>query len=105
MTIEDLKKQYEAIVTEYVEKFCKKQDLTFKFWICNEIGSIACFEDIYFYDFKDILFDINTKRHKGLIVEWVEYCLEWEGQIDYSLYAKGKRIPDLPSLATQSTVL
>ena len=48
MKLNQLKKQYEIVVSEYIQKFCNKQELDFEYWVGNDIGGIACFGDIHF---------------------------------------------------------
>jgi hypothetical protein len=67
--INELKKEYELICSKYINVFCKKQDLDFKGWVAENIGGIAICGDFYF-NFQDIVLDINSKQPKGLIIEW-----------------------------------
>ena len=96
MKLNQLKKQYEMVVSEYVKKFCNKQELEFEYWVGNDIGGIACFGDIFFYNFQDIVWDINSKQPKGLIIKWLYDCCEnTEKSINYFSYSKGLRFSDL----------
>ncbi len=89
----DIEKRYNAIVQEYIDKFCKKQDVRFEFWVAELVGEIACFGDVLYFNFSDIVFDINTKQPKGKIIDWVYYNLELEDKsLNYSSYCKGYRI-------------
>lgn len=96
MTDKKLKEQYENIVMEYIQKFCKKQELTFEHWVGDEIGGIACFGDVFFYNFNDIVWDINSNQSKGLIVKWMyDSCDNPDKSINYFSYSKGLRFNDL----------
>jgi hypothetical protein len=90
-----LKRQYEFVCNEYVTKFCNKQEMNFEGWICNTVGDVACCNDFYF-NFQDIVCDINTKQPKGAIIDWYYSNLdEPEKSINYYSYTKGLRITDL----------
>ena len=96
MKLNQLKKQYEIVVSEYVQKFCNKHELEFEHWVGNDIGGIACFGDIFFYNFQDIVWDINSKQPKGLIIQWLYDCCDnAEKSINYFSYSKGLRFSDL----------
>ena len=87
-----LEKRYNAIVQEYIEQFCEKQDVVFDFWVADKVGDIACFGDVLFFNFSDIVFDINTKQPKGKIIDWLNYNLEYPDEyINYVSYANGGR--------------
>jgi hypothetical protein len=80
---------------EYVNAFCRRQSLEFSYWVADEPGSIAACGD-YFFNFRDIVFDVDTHQPKGLILEWYDEVLSHEGQpINYYAYAKGLRFSDL----------
>jgi hypothetical protein len=84
MNIEKLKKQHENVCNDYIKAFCKKQDLEFQFWVADIVGEIACFGDIYFFDFTDIVHDIKTEQPPQKIIQWVHERLE--GSTIYSCY-------------------
>jgi len=87
-----LEKRYNAIVQEYIDKFSKKQGLELEHWVADRVGEIACFGCVFFFNFSDIVFDINTKQPKGQIIDWLYYLLDNEGQsLNYSSYCKGFR--------------
>jgi hypothetical protein len=87
-----LQKQYENICNQYLKLFCKKQDFLFEHWIGDTVGGIAVCSD-YFFDFSDIVYDVNTKQKKGMIVNWSEDNLNNpEKWINYYSYTKGLRI-------------
>lgn len=96
MTIKQLQKQYEHVVSEYIKKFCEKQEVYFEFWIGDNIGGIACFGDILFFNFMDIVWDINTKQPKNQIIDWMYDCVDHPKQsINYFSYSKGLRWSDV----------
>jgi hypothetical protein len=92
MQVEKLKKKYEEICLSYIEKFCNKHEMEFYGWVGDTVGSIA-FCNNFFFNFQDILWDINSFQKKGMIVDWY-FCEMTEG-INYYSYTKGLRISDL----------
>jgi hypothetical protein len=89
MNIEKLKKQHEKVCNDYIKAFCKKQDLEFQFWVADIVGEIACFGDIYFFDFTEIVHDIKTEQPPEKIIQWVHERLESSNNFpDYYLYTK-----------------
>lgn len=90
---EDLKSQYEFVCNEYVKTFCDKQNMCFNEWVANQIGTIAYCNDFYYFDFQDIMLDVNSNQPKGEIVDWYFENLEVENKhINYLSYTKGLRI-------------
>ena len=95
MNNKELKKQYEFVCNEYVTKFCNKQEMDFIGWVADIVGGIACCNDFYF-NFQDIVWDINSKQPKGAIVDWYYENLETpEKSINYFSYTKGLRVSEL----------
>lgn len=93
--INQLKNQYEFVCNAYATIFCNKQDMNFEGWVGNTVGGIAYCNDFYF-DFQDIVLDINFNQPKGLIVDWYYENLENPGKsINYYSYTKGLRVSDL----------
>lgn len=69
MTIPELKSLRELLSKEYIDKFCKKQDLAFDGWVANIIGGMASFNDgAYHFDFLDICFDLETRQKHNAIL-------------------------------------
>ncbi len=93
--LNELKKQYEFVCNEYVTKFCNKQEMDFEGWVGDTIGGIAYCNDFYF-NFQDIVWDINSKQPKGVIIDWYYENLEIpEKSINYFSYTKGLRVSEL----------
>lgn len=93
--IEKLKKDYEKICNEYIKLFCIKQEFLFDGFVGDEVGGIACCSD-FFFNFSDIVWDVNAKIPKGVIIEWYDAQLENpEKAINYYSYTKGLRHEDL----------
>jgi hypothetical protein len=90
-----LQQKYEDACNEYVLKFCKKQEIDFEGWIADIIGGIALCNDFYF-NFHDIVWDINSKQKKEAIKNWYYENLEYPNKsINYYSYTKGLRVKDL----------
>lgn len=77
--------KYETICNQIVIEFEKKQDLNFGYWIGDIIGEIAVFNDTYYFNFTDIVFDLKTNQPKGKIIEWIEYIIEYSNDTDYRI--------------------
>jgi hypothetical protein len=93
--LNNLKKQYEFVCNEYVTKFCNKQKMDFEGWVGDTVGGIAYCSDFYF-NFQDIVWDLNSKQTQGAIVDWYYSCLEEaEKSINYYSYTKGLTVSDL----------
>lgn len=88
--LKELKKEYEKCCQEYVDIFCKKQDMAFEGWVGNEVGSVATCND-FFFNLSDIIHDLNSKQKKGVIVDWYYEDTMLEGGISYYGYTKGIR--------------
>lgn len=93
--LNELKNKYELICNDYVIFFCNKQEMDFEGWVGDVVGGIAYCND-FFFDFLNIVLDINSKQPKGLIVDWYYENMENpEKSINYHSYTKGLRISDL----------
>lgn len=100
----ELASLYKIICNEYVRKFAKKQGLTFEYWIADSVGETACFNADCSFNFSDIVYDIDTRQPKGLIIEWqndlineIEKCVKYYDQpakINYYTYSKGLRFKE-----------
>lgn len=95
LKLNKLKEQYEFVCNEYVNAFIKKQSMSFNGWVGDEIGGIALCNDFYF-NFQDIVWDVNTKQPKGSIVDWYYQNLDTpEKSINYYSYTKGLRVSEI----------
>lgn len=99
--LKELNLQYQFVCNEWVNKFCKKQDIEFDGWVGDEIGGIASFVCQYFFNLSDLILDLNTKQPKGLILEWqsegVDFNMgkEQPQYINYKSYTMGLRYEQL----------
>jgi hypothetical protein len=86
--MEKLKKNYENACNAYLKEFCKKQYLSNEGWVNNEVGGIALCGD-FFFNFLDIVWDINTNQPKRRIIKWYDLCMDnVVKSINYSTYCK-----------------
>jgi len=93
--IEKLKKDYEKVCNQYMKLFCEKQDIGFDGFVNDDIGGIALCSD-FFFNFQDIVCDVNAKIPKGVIIEWYDAQLENpEKAINYYSYTKELRHKDI----------
>lgn len=70
-----MKQAYNKAVSAYIKAFCKKQDLQFDFWVCDDPGTVAFFGD-YCFNFDDIRFDLDTEQKKNLILRWHDWRVD-----------------------------
>ena len=93
--IKNLNKSYKDICSKYIIAFCEKQEMEFYGWVGDEVGGVALCSD-FFFNFQDIVWDINSKQLKGLIIDWYYECLEMpEKSINYYSYTKGLRVSQI----------
>lgn len=102
-----LKERYEAIVDEYITLFEKKHNLELEFWVADDKSGTACFGDINFFNISDIMFDIDNKLPKGLILDWLNDSVEFhetKGYINLESYSKGVRFQDRGFIWTDGSI-
>lgn len=72
-----MKEEYKKAVTAYRKAFEKKHDLTFEYWVCYEVGTVAAFDlGTYYIDFQDMKYDIDNDIEKSKFFEWYDYTLD-----------------------------
>lgn len=90
-----LQNKYESVCNEYVQKFCKKQGMEFNYWVSDIVGDVLSCSDFYF-NFQDIVWDVNSKQPKGSITDWYYQNLDApEKSINYYSYTKGLRVSEI----------
>lgn len=90
--IKKLEKRYEEVCHDYMKLFSEKQDFDFDWWAGDEIGGVAICGDLFF-NFSDIVWDINSNQPKWKILEWYDHCLENPKKAtNYYSYTKGLRL-------------
>lgn len=72
-----MKQAYKKAVNAYRKSFEKKHNLTFEYWVNDEVGTIAGFNNgMYYIDFRDMKLDIDNDVEKNKFFEWYDYTLE-----------------------------
>ncbi|MCK9544094.1 MAG: hypothetical protein M0R03_18910 [Novosphingobium sp.] len=78
MTLEELKKEYNNILNEWVVKFCEKHGLYFEdsMWVNDGFNKIVEISD-YFISIDDIIVDLTTEDvlEERDFFSWYDYCL------------------------------
>lgn len=87
-----LKYEYEIMCQKYIDVFTEKQSMDKDGWT-NYVGGIYGFNQIYFFNFDEIRWDIDTNQPPLLITDWfLEKIYEKEDKrISYVSYTKGLR--------------
>lgn len=81
---------FEVAVDRLLMEFCDKHDLSYEFSVGNDSVDIFLISD-YFFSLSDIYFDLKSNQFKGKIIEWYNYLLENEVNINYYSYCMGLR--------------
>jgi len=85
------RQRFNAACMDYIETFCRKQGLTFEYWVPDQVGQVAVCVDFYF-NFHDIVWDVDSGQPEGLIIKWYDECLTNQKKtINYPSYSKGMR--------------
>jgi len=81
---------FEVAVDRLLMEFCEKHDLTYEFSVGNDSIDMFLISD-YFFSLSDIYFDLKSNQPHGKIIEWYDYLLENEVNINYYSYCMGLR--------------
>ncbi len=68
--MKNLKEKYNDVAAEYLKRFERKQKVK-GYWVGDVIGGVADFGDTSFFNYADIVWDINSQQPKGRIFEWI----------------------------------
>ena len=72
-----MKQAYKKAVTAYRKAFEKKHNLTFEYWVCDEVGTVASFDlGTYYIDFQDMKYDIDNDVQRDKFIEWYDFTLD-----------------------------
>jgi hypothetical protein len=94
-TAKELETSYKNTCNKLVVMFAKKQGLYFDGWVADDVGSIAGFNEQYFFSIDNIRLDLYTNQKKGFILEWQISGLHEESCfINYESYIGGLRYPE-----------
>lgn len=83
-------KNFEVAVDRLLIEFCEKHDLSYKFSVGNDSVDVFLISN-YFFSLSDIYFDLKSNQPKGKIIEWYDYLLDNEVNINYYHYCMGLR--------------
>ena len=81
---------FEVAVDRLLIEFCEKHDLSYEFSVGEDSIDVFLISD-YFFSLSDIYFDIKSNQPQGKIIEWHDYILENEVNINYYSYCMGLR--------------
>nr|DAK11362.1 MAG TPA: hypothetical protein [Caudoviricetes sp.] len=81
---------FEVAVDRLLMEFCEKHDLTYEFSVGNDSVDMFLISD-YFFSLSDIYFDLKSNQPQCKIIEWYDYLLENEVNINYYSYCMGLR--------------
>lgn len=81
---------FEYAARNLIKEFCHKQDLQFEFDNYDVGGGIICLSD-YVFNIEDIYYDMKQNKPKGKILQWYDYRLMHDTNINYRSYCMGLR--------------
>lgn len=71
-----LKEKFEAVCNEYAECFQKRMEFTQSWWIKDEVGGLADFNECYTFSLEEMRYVIDEGIERETVLEWFEYHLE-----------------------------
>lgn len=86
-----MRKKLNKILKKYIKKFEKKHDCYFEHAVSDDLMGVICFGDVLFFNINDIIYDIDTKQPKGLIIDWLYDSINQDKYINFYSYSKGLR--------------
>ena len=81
---------FEYAARNLIKEFCHKQDLQFEFENSDIEAGVVCLSD-YFFNIEDIYFDMKHNKPQGKILQWYDYRLMHNSNINYRSYCIGMR--------------
>ena len=81
---------FEVAVDRLLMEFCDKHDLSYEFSVGNDSVDMFLISD-YSFSLSDIYFDLKSNQLQGKIIEWYDYLLDNEVNINYYSYCMGLR--------------
>lgn len=81
---------FEVAVDRLLIEFCEKHDFTYEFSVGEDSIDVFSISN-YFFSLSDIYFDLKSNQPKGKIIEWYDYLLDNEVNINYYSYYMGLR--------------
>lgn len=86
-----MRKKLDKILKKYIKKFEKKHKLNFEFAVSDDLMDVICFGDVLLFSINDIIYDIDTKQPKDLIIDWLYDSIHQDKHINFYNYSKGLR--------------
>lgn len=86
-----MRKNLDNILKKYIEKFEKKHGLNFEFAVNDDLMGVICFGCVFYFDINDIVYDIDTKQPKHLIIDWLYDTMNQDKYINFQSYSNGLR--------------
>ena len=86
-----MRNKLDKVLGKYIRKFEKKHGLRFEFAVADDLMGVICFGDVLFFDINNIIYDIDTKQPKGLIIDWLYDTMNQDKYINFQSYSKGLR--------------
>ena len=86
-----MRKKLDKILKKYIKKFEKKHGLTFEFAVSDDLMGVICFGCVFYFDINDIVYDIDTKQPKYLILDWLYDSMHQDKYINFQSYSNGLR--------------
>lgn len=90
-TLTTLKKEYNRICNAYIEEFVNKQKISFDYNMTQESGDTVKYFEHYYFNIRDIVYDLTNNCSKGLIYRWQSYNIKNDCQWTYEQYCKRLR--------------
>lgn len=94
-----LREKLNLVLLEYISTFEKKQGLHLEFAVSDDLMGVLSFGDVLFINIENVIYDIDNKVKKGVVVDWIYDSLEQykiEGKsINFESYSKGLRYEHL----------
>lgn len=72
-------------IQKNLNRFLAKHELDFDFWVADREGEVALCSDMFFH-YNDMLHDLQTKRPKGLIIDWYYATMHAKSYFDYKTF-------------------
>jgi hypothetical protein len=99
---DELKNRFENICSLYIQKMEEKNEITFAGWVGDIIGGVAEFDEGYYLNFDDIVYDINEKIPPNTIKEWFNKTFEYiDININYYSFSKGASFEEIRKIKNE----
>ena len=98
-----LRKEYEQVVTKYLQLLTVDTEYDFEFWVSDCVGGIACFSDSLYMSLADIIYCVDNDIPISKFDDYQDYFVaeyfrlpEEDQYSDYARdkYLRGKNVMD-----------